>query len=331
MPRLQTGMTALPLALVLIALAGCASTPAPVVQPLAAAFDCLRENRTAVISAHRAGAGPGVPENSLAAITRSADAGIAVLEVDVTLSADGVPVLMHDRTLDRTTTGRGPVSGLRLGDLQTLRLRDPSGALTGETVPTLEQALAAASGRAVVMLDIKTGVSDEDPAWAARHRAVVQAAARTVSQARQRRHVAFIAYTRQESATIHAIAPWAMQSVSTGPSRPVATYAASGLQLSAMLAFTGTRAPDPGLFADLANQSVEVIFGTLGRPGTRLDDVYAADGDLREYRDLAASGVQVIATDAALAAQAALSATQTQAATSCLASAGIMLSPTTGR
>ncbi len=323
--------TALSSALVLAMLAGCASTATPGVQPLSAAFDCLRENRTGVVSAHRAGAGPGVPENGLAAITRSIGAGVAVLEVDVALSADGVPVLMHDRTLDRTTTGRGPVAGLRLGELQALQLRDPAGALTAGTVPTLQQALATASGRAVVMLDIKTGVSDDDPAWEARHRAVVQASARVVSQSRQRQHVAFIAYTPQESAIIHAIAPWAMQSVSVSQSRPVSAYAAGGLETAAMLAFTGTRAPDAGLFSDLARQSVEVIFGTLGRAGNRLDDTYAADGDFREYRELVTSGVQVIATDAALQAQGALTTPQTAAAATCLAASGIVLSPTTGR
>jgi glycerophosphoryl diester phosphodiesterase len=326
--RSLTGMSA---TLMLALLAGCASTSTTPHEPLSAAFDCLRENRAGVISAHRAGAGPGVPENALAGIARSTDAGVGVLEVDVTLSADGVAVLMHDRTLDRTTTGRGPVGGLRLAELQTLRLRDPSGALTADAIPTLIQALEAASGRAVLMLDIKTGVSDEDPAWADRYRAVVQAAARAVSQTGQRQQVAFIAYTPQESAMIHAIAPWALQSVSTGRSQPVSAYAASGLRPGAMLAFTGTRAPDTGLFAELAGQSVEVIFGTLGRPGTRLDDTYAADGDLREYAALVTSGVQVIATDAPLAAQAALSPAQRSAAATCLAASGIVLSPTSGR
>jgi glycerophosphoryl diester phosphodiesterase len=51
-----------------------------------------------------------------------------------------------------------------------------------------------------------------------------------------------------------------------------------------------------------------VIVGTLGREGQRLDDLFAADGDVGEYADLVRGGADVIATDAALAAQATLSA-----------------------
>jgi glycerophosphoryl diester phosphodiesterase len=306
--------------------AGCATNPTST-RPLSAAFDCLRENRTAVISAHRAGGRAGVPENSLAAMRSSLGAGVAVLEVDVALSADGVPVLMHDRTLDRTTTGRGPVSGLRLVELKALALRDAAGMLTAETIPTLDEALSVASGRAVIMLDIKTGLSDDDPAWSERYRAVVGATARVVSRANGRQKVAFIAYTPGESAMIETVAPWAMQSVSVGPRTVIEAYGRSGLATSAMLAFTGTRARDAALNATLGDQRIEVIFGTLGRAGTRLDDVYASDGNLTEYRDLVAGGVQVIATDAAIAAQGALTPAQRADAATCMAGSGINPAP----
>jgi glycerophosphoryl diester phosphodiesterase len=213
----------------LLALSGCASTADTNATSLSAAFDCLRTSNAAVVSAHRAGSGPGVPENSLIGIRASIAAGVAVLEIDVALSADDVPVLMHDRTLDRTTTGRGPVSGLRLSQLQTYMLRDPSGALSSERVPTLAEALAASNGKAVLMLDIKTGVSDEDPNWQRRYRRVVQEIARSVTSARARQQVAFIAYSAQESAMIHETAPWAMQSVSVSGETTIERYSASGL------------------------------------------------------------------------------------------------------
>jgi glycerophosphoryl diester phosphodiesterase len=64
-----------------------------------------------------------------------------------------------------------------------------------------------------------------------------------------------------------------------------------------MLAFTGTREPDPALIARLDAAQVEAITGTLGRPGQRLDDRYLADGNGSEYADLAARGVTLIASD----------------------------------
>jgi len=70
-----------------------------------------------------------------------------------------------------------------------------------------------------------------------------------------------------------------------------------------MLGWSGTRDPQTKPFADLRAAGIEPIFGTLGRPGQRLDDVYAADGNLSEYRDLVSAGVVMIASDAAVAAQ----------------------------
>lgn len=60
------------------------------------------------IIAHR-GASIEAPENTLAAIARAADRGAVGVELDVAISADGVPVILHDHTLERTTNGTGPV------------------------------------------------------------------------------------------------------------------------------------------------------------------------------------------------------------------------------
>jgi glycerophosphoryl diester phosphodiesterase len=73
-------------------------------------------------------------ENSLAGLTAAACIGCRGVEFDTMLSADGVPVLMHDDTLDRTTNGHGPVGALAVAELRQLDLR-------GEPVPLLSEAL----------------------------------------------------------------------------------------------------------------------------------------------------------------------------------------------
>jgi glycerophosphoryl diester phosphodiesterase len=83
---------------------------------------------------HR-GASGEYPENTLWAFDRALEEGADALELDVRLSADGVPVVIHDATLDRTTDGAGPVRDLSLVALRTL----DAGA--GERVPTLEEVL----------------------------------------------------------------------------------------------------------------------------------------------------------------------------------------------
>ena len=110
-----------------------------------------------VIAAHRGGAGLW-PENSLLGFRSSLGLGVDALEFDLHLTADGEVVVIHDPTLERTTTGTGAVRGARLGDLRALRLRARDGAVTGEAVPTLAEVLALAAGDGVeVMPEIKNG------------------------------------------------------------------------------------------------------------------------------------------------------------------------------
>lgn len=91
--------------------------------------------------AHR-GAGRLAPENTLAAFRLGAAHGWRMFECDAKLSSDGVLMLLHDTTLERTTNGRGPASALSMGELAQLDAGSwHSRAFAGEPIPTL-QALA---------------------------------------------------------------------------------------------------------------------------------------------------------------------------------------------
>ena len=79
--------------------------------------------------------------------------GVDVVEVDVRRTKDGRFVIIHDTTLDRSTTGRGRVADFTLDELRKLRLRDGVGTPTAELIPTLEEALKVVRGRAVINLD----------------------------------------------------------------------------------------------------------------------------------------------------------------------------------
>ena len=88
--------------------------------------------------AHR-GAGKLAPENTLAAFRLGASHGYRAFECDVKLSADGVPFLLHDATLRRTTNGRGTAGDLGWSALSRLDAgRWHSRAYAGETIPSLE-------------------------------------------------------------------------------------------------------------------------------------------------------------------------------------------------
>ena len=87
--------------------------------------------------AHR-GAGKLAPENTLAAFRHGAPFGYRMFEFDVKLSGDGVAVLLHDATLNRTTNGHGRLDALTLGQIAQLDAGSwHSPAYAGEPVPTL--------------------------------------------------------------------------------------------------------------------------------------------------------------------------------------------------
>ncbi|MER5302538.1 glycerophosphodiester phosphodiesterase family protein [Streptomyces lasiicapitis] len=107
-------------------------------------------------AAHR-GQWREAPENSIAAIREAFADGAEIVEVDIRLTKDGVPVLMHDETVDRTTDGTGRVGDLTYAQLRALRLREGLGgrqtALTADRVPTLAEAMTAARTHGLVNLD----------------------------------------------------------------------------------------------------------------------------------------------------------------------------------
>ena len=111
--------------------------------------------RELFLYAHR-GASAEAPENTLAAFRRALEVGADGIELDVHLSADGVPVVIHDDTLERTTDGSGPVAAQSRAGLARL----DAGAwfapeFSGEELPTLQATLLLLAGRLRLNLEVK--------------------------------------------------------------------------------------------------------------------------------------------------------------------------------
>lgn len=130
---------------------------------LSAAFRTLpygfsRRHPNILTVAHR-GVWSTAPENSISAIETAIQLGVEMVELDAQSTVEGLLVLMHDETLDRTTTGTGPVDAIAYDQLRRLRLRHGAGgsaaAVTGETVPLLRVALETARDRVLVNIDTK--------------------------------------------------------------------------------------------------------------------------------------------------------------------------------
>lgn len=110
-------------------------------------------SRRVLVVAHR-GDWRNYPENSIGAIESVIRMGVDVMELDLKKTSDGVLVLMHDRTIDRTTTGHGRVSEITYDSIAKCRLRTAHHAgVTHYRVPTLREALACCRDRIVVNVD----------------------------------------------------------------------------------------------------------------------------------------------------------------------------------
>lgn len=97
------------------------------------------------------------PENTLAGVRAALAIGVDAIEVDVHCSADRVPVLIHDATVDRTTDGTGAVAEMTLEQLRALDAgcRAQGGGFAGERIPTLAEALALTRGRCLLIVEVK--------------------------------------------------------------------------------------------------------------------------------------------------------------------------------
>ena len=112
------------------------------------------DSKVVLVAAHRA-VHHELPENSLPAVREAIRLGVDIVEIDIKVSKDGIPFLMHDGKVDRTTTGKGDPEEMTFGQLQELRLV-AKGKTTDEKIPSLEEVLILAKGNILVDLDLKT-------------------------------------------------------------------------------------------------------------------------------------------------------------------------------
>ena len=241
---------------------------------LPAYLDCARERGVTLIQAHRAGDRPGAAENSLGAIEASLNDGAVFIEMDVASTADGVLVLMHDRTVDRTTTGVGPVSEMTYADFSELRLRDVDGAVLNEAPPTLDAALAALDGRGVAQIDRKGDVSFDEIAQALETADAVDRAV-------------VITYTLDDAITLHQRLPGVVLSAGLDDLEELTTLTEAGVATEQISAWLGLGAGDPALDAALATRGVETSYG----------DFRAEREGVIDYALMASNGAEVISVD----------------------------------
>ncbi len=122
--------------------------------------------RDVIISGHRGGMMSGFPENCIESCEKTLSLMPTFFEIDFSFTKDSVMVLMHDLSVDRTTTGKGKVSDYTFEEIQKLNLVDRSGKVTPYKIPTLKSILEWGKDKVVFNFDNKyintKGVSAEE-------------------------------------------------------------------------------------------------------------------------------------------------------------------------
>jgi glycerophosphoryl diester phosphodiesterase len=110
------------------------------------------KSKQVLVVAHR-GDWRNNPENSLRSIEDAISMGVDVVEIDLKKTKDGVLILMHDQTIDRTTSGHGKPADYTWAEIQQMTLKNEHGGPTRQRVPTFEECMNTAKGRVMINID----------------------------------------------------------------------------------------------------------------------------------------------------------------------------------
>jgi glycerophosphoryl diester phosphodiesterase len=254
-------------------------------------FFAWSPDRLPVVCAHRGGSREGYPENCIETFENTLKNVYALIEVDPRYTKDSVMVLMHDPTLDRTTNGKGRVSDYTLEELKKLRLKDPEGNITGYRIPTLDEVLAWAKSKTILILDRKDVPLKDRVRFITEHKAEA--------------YVMVIAYTLDEIKECHRLNPDIMMEVFIPDAKQVSNFEANNVPWANVTGFVSHNLiTDTSIFDLIHEKGVKCIVGS-----SRNHDISYTRGQIKDpeelsekYRMMILSGADIIEADLAIEA-----------------------------
>ncbi|MGJ8550171.1 glycerophosphodiester phosphodiesterase family protein [Winogradskyella wichelsiae] len=248
------------------------------------------ENNFPNISVHRGGKGlVNYPENSLEVLKYVSDSIVAIYEIDVAQTKDGQLVLLHDNSIDRTTTGSGKVDSFTYDELKQFNLVDDYGNETNFKIPLFSEVLNWCTNNNVILtVDIKKSVSQK---------VVIDA----IREANAKDICVIITYDIEQAIGAYKLAPDFLLSVSARNDEEFNRLLEAEIPTKNMLAFTGTRLSDASLYKKLHDYNIVCMLGTLGNLDKSAE---AKGGEL--YLKWEKNGADIMATDRPFAAYSAI-------------------------
>ncbi|PLK43598.1 glycerophosphodiester phosphodiesterase family protein [Emticicia sp. TH156] len=233
-----------------------------------------------MVSSHRGGGDiPGYPENCLESFAYLAGKIPNIIECDIEITKDSVLMMMHDNSLDRTTTGKGKIINQNWADMKDLNLKDNTGKLTSFKIPTLEQVLKWGKNKVIFTLDVKRNTPYEK---------VIA----MVKQLHAENYCVIITYDVNQARKVYKLDPNLMISVTIRDMKEYERHHEAGIPDKNMIAFIGTREPNKEFNDFLHQKGIVTILGTLGN----LDKMAAAKGD-NLYKEFVNKGADILSTD----------------------------------
>ncbi|MBO9657426.1 MAG: glycerophosphodiester phosphodiesterase family protein [Chitinophagaceae bacterium] len=242
-------------------------------------FLSYSKKRFPLISAHRGGPEKGFPENAIETFEHSYQLQPLIIECDISLSRDSVMILMHDNSLNRTSTGSGRIGDFTYEELKKLYLKDNGGDSTEFRIPTLEEALIWGRGKVIFTLDVKRGVP---------YRKVIE----MVRKCKAESSSVIITYNADQAAEVFQLAPDLLISASVRGKEDLDRLNGKGVPDKKIIAFIGVTEAQPETYELLHSRGISCILGTMGN----LDRQATARGD-NQYAEYISRGADILSTD----------------------------------
>lgn len=233
-----------------------------------------------LISGHRGGAAKGYPENCIETFEHVLRYTPATFEIDPRLTKDSVIVLMHDATLDRTTSGTGKLSDYTWEELKELRLKDSEGNVTDFRIPTLDEVIEWAKGKTVVILDKKD--------------VPLEMTAKIIREHNAESHVMITVHTAEQAKFYYEDNPAVMFEAFVRTREALYSYEEADIPWSHIMAYVGPETVSVAIeLCEMLHERGVMCMVSAAPKYDKLDSLRRAAA----YRDIIAAGVDIIESD----------------------------------
>lgn len=232
-----------------------------------------------IIMAHRMSPIEGFAENSLVTLKYNMERyPCSIQEIDVRITRDGIAILSHDDSIDRTTDGKGSINKLTFAELQKFNLKDGKGnVLFGQHIPLLEDVLNIIKGKSIAMLDMKPGT---DP----------QIMMDIVKKTNTFDDIIVICYSIEDAKKMNEKYPALMLALGFNSIEGIEKNKESGLPYTNLIALVPGIIQAQSYYDSIRAMGIPISFGAQNK-------VDKKDNAMEIYKELYEAGITILCTD----------------------------------